>query len=346
MNILLTNTCNRRCTYCFAQERVSLSGDPERPAGPVGPPEHISRESFATAVDFAVRSRIGQIGLLGGEPSLHPEFVSLVRHCHERGLDTKIFSNGLWRDEDVAAFAAFDEASRRRTTVIVNVNEPTRTPPAQARRQRDLMARLGRLCSLSFNISRIDFDPTFLPELVVEHGLKPTIRLGVAEPLAAQPNEHVDVADYAKLAPTLIDLAERCDAHDVSIGFDCGFVLCMFDTRQLGRLVECNARFRSSCGPAVDVGTDLSTWACFPLSTFTRGKLLTDFQDLAELGRYFRREFAPLFRAGALPACRTCKHRRRRQCSGGCAAHVYRRLNPQEEVAIDVPAESLTHPAA
>lgn len=325
MNILLTNQCNRRCAYCFAQERVSFTATQ---ATPQPAPPIISRANFARAISFARRSRLPVVGILGGEPSLHPQMTDLLADAWLAGVRTKVFTNGMWRDDQIEAIGRCNAAALRNLDIVVNVNEPSRTPPHEERAQRELFERLGRNCSLSFNVSRPEFESAFLVDLIEKYSLRRSIRVGVAQPLAQMPNEHVDIADYHTMAPAVLRLALRCDSRDIRLGFDCGFTLCMFTTEQLGQLMLAGARVRSSCGPALDVGTDLSVWACFPLSTFTKGVSLNDFDDARQLSRFFRQEFEPLFSAGALDKCIDCRHRRRRQCTGGCAAHVYRRLNP------------------
>lgn len=325
MNILLTNHCNRKCPYCFAQERVSCTPEGED-AG--GTPDFISVEDFETAIDFAVRSKLETVGLLGGEPSLHPRFTDLLTIAWKKGVHTKTFTNGLWREESILALERMSPERRRMTNFIVNVNEPSRTPEWQQKAQSNLMARIGGICSLSFNISRADFDPLFLVDMIRRYDLRPSIRLGVAQPLARMANEHIEVADYRVMVPTLMRLAELCDEKDVGLGFDCGFTMCMFNAEELGRLQLAGARFRAVCGPAIDIGTDLSAWACFPLSTFSKGERMTDHEDLESLVRFFERKFEPLFKTGAMDECVTCRHRKRGRCSGGCAAHVYRNMDP------------------
>jgi hypothetical protein len=325
MNILVTSECNRKCSYCFAKERISFSSDEEARRHP---PKRISRDDFRLALEFAKRSRLPVVGILGGEPSLHPEFPALLADAWEAGLDTKVFTNALWPEEHLEAVVAARKGRGRRLNVIVNVNEPERSPAGEHEAQARLLARLRGSASLSFNISHPEFDGSFLVRMIDRARIRRGIRVGVAQPLAEIPNEHIDVADYGRMVPSLLRLAEACDRGDVSLGFDCGFRMCMFTAEQLGRLVQSGARFKAACGPAVDVGTDLSAWACFPLSAFSEGVRMTDFETRDALSRHFRRQFARLYRAGAMPECVGCRYRRRGQCAGGCAAHVYRRLNP------------------
>lgn len=325
MNILLTSKCNRKCSYCFAQERISYSTE-NLPAKET--PLFISPENFQTAIEFASKNNIPSVGILGGEPSMHPQFVEFLHAAWELQLHTRIFTNGLWRDTDIAALETLSGDLKNKISIVVNVNGPTRTRAAEQAMQENLLRRLHSLCSLSFNISRADFDPFFLPEMISTYGIRTHIRLGIAQPLAALDNEHIDISEYRTMVPTLLELAERCDEKNIGLGFDCGFIYCMFTEEELGKLIFSGARFKSSCGPAVDVGTDLSAWACFPLSTFATGALLSEFENHDALVGSFRKQFGALFDAGSLPECISCRYRKRNQCSGGCAAHVYRKVNP------------------
>jgi len=65
-NIMLTKRCNLKCPYCFAEEFVNKSGD------------DISIENFKVALDFALTNPHEQIGLIGGEPTLHNNFKEIL----------------------------------------------------------------------------------------------------------------------------------------------------------------------------------------------------------------------------------------------------------------------------
>ena len=73
MNIMLNQVCNLACPYCFANEFVgrsekSLKSDKSQ----------ITEENFRIALDFAIKSRETRLGLIGGEPTLHPKFEEFV----------------------------------------------------------------------------------------------------------------------------------------------------------------------------------------------------------------------------------------------------------------------------
>lgn len=320
MNILITNFCNRRCPYCFAAARVSydsISKEAEQKS------RFISPEDFERALVFAAQSEPA-VGILGGEPSLHPEFAGMIERTWAHGLDAKIFTNGIWSEKTVAAVERLEGRTPRNLRFIVNTNHPDITPEAERKTQQRLFSRLPEHCSLSFNIHSTKQEMDFLVDLIVNQGLSRDIRLGIAAPLAEQASEFIPVSEYPQLAPLIIELARLCDLHNVHLGFDCGFTLCMFTAEQLGLLQLYGADFRANCGPAIDVGTDLSVWACFPLATLSKPASLNQFEDHRQIVNHFEQCFEPLYRTGALTECLDCKHLNRGRCSGGCAAHAYR----------------------
>ena len=77
-NIMMTDVCNLRCPYCFANEFVNKDRN------------EISEEAFDKAVDFIVGDGShSSVGLIGGEPTIHSNFEYLV---------TFMQMNRLWRN--------------------------------------------------------------------------------------------------------------------------------------------------------------------------------------------------------------------------------------------------------
>ena len=291
-------------------------------------PPFIRAEDFRTTLDFAVASGQRVIGILGGEPSTHPQLLDLLRMAWDAGIATKVFTNGLWRRADREAIARLAPEHERLLSLIVNLNHPDDTPPGEQRGQAAFLEATGKHCVLSHNLFRIDTDPAFLVDRVLRHRTRREIRLGIAQPTVGLETTVLDVSQYPKLAPAVIRLVRLCDEHDIRVGFDCGFTLCMFTPEELGVLQLAGARFRSHCGPAIDIGTDLGVFPCFPLSKLVGDERLDAFTDVRQVTDHFRNQFARLYRTGVLEQCRDCHHLRRGRCSGGCAAHVHREFQP------------------
>src|SRR5512141_2870784 len=97
-NLLLTNLCNRECSYCFAVSyRKAASG------------HYLSEDQYQQFLDYLDRSNIDQVRLLGGEPTLHPQFDSLVQSAWGRGKSVIVFSNGFMPERALEALLELPE---------------------------------------------------------------------------------------------------------------------------------------------------------------------------------------------------------------------------------------------
>jgi MoaA/NifB/PqqE/SkfB family radical SAM enzyme len=83
-NVLLTYSCNRTCPYCFAQEVLGRTGPAE--------PLFIPWENLVVVADYLEAAGHRDFAALGGEPTLHPEFVNVYRYVLARGFRFKMFS--------------------------------------------------------------------------------------------------------------------------------------------------------------------------------------------------------------------------------------------------------------
>ena len=86
-NLCITSLCNRSCSrYCFAG--LNVMRRPDQAA-------HMDWTVFCTALDFIQRSTIDSVRILGGEPTLHPQFERMVEEVFSRGLKLTLFSNEM-----------------------------------------------------------------------------------------------------------------------------------------------------------------------------------------------------------------------------------------------------------
>ena len=103
----ITSSCNLECPMCFAS------------SGPGG--KHLSFEECRRAIDrlVAVEGRPEILQLSGGEPTIHPEFLSIWRYSCDQPIDiVMINTNGLRLAHDQALVDALAER-RERTEVYL-----------------------------------------------------------------------------------------------------------------------------------------------------------------------------------------------------------------------------------
>jgi hypothetical protein len=280
----------------------------------------MSLASFDTYLDFHVASHLPQLKLLGGEPTLHPEFLEFLSRAHARDLETLVLTNGLWPSK-VQEWIRSISVADWKLKFLFNVNEPHLQPAAQLAHARESMQLAGKQANCGFNIYRLDFDLQFIADLIDACGLDRTVRLGIASPIAGKENAFVQAEYFAAIGLRLIGQLKRLEQRDVLGWFDCGFPLCMFPEETLGTLILTSRGIQSICDYPIDVGPDLTAWPCFPLSDFENVPI-SDFQDAAAIQAHFRQRLSVFRRNGTLEACQTCKFLNRGQCCGGCVARA------------------------
>lgn len=293
--------------------------------------EGLSWENLMYVADFIAASGERSISILGGEPTLHPHFVDYTLYLVERGFSVMVFTSGIMSERTLedAAHALLPVAWDQ-LRFVCNINDPEQTGTTCAEQQtveRFLSAFGSRTC-VSFNIYRSDFHLDYALGCVNRFGMDRHLRLGLAHPILGTQNAFVPPD---RMEDVFIQLAKYMDIveyHRIHIGFDCGFPMCKVNDDLLVRLMRSSlGGLRFNCGPAVDIGPDLSLWCCFPLSGFHKRSLL-DFNSLQEVQDYYRRfiDMAHVEIAGIYDECDGCQQRDDRICSGGCNAHLLQRI--------------------
>jgi radical SAM protein with 4Fe4S-binding SPASM domain len=311
-NIVITTYCNRRCPYCFALDAMENA-----------PARDMNLRDFVVITDMLVAARRSSVGVLGGEPTLHPQFYEMLWYLVSRGINARVFTNGICSDE------LMDELDhlpyQDRVTFIVNVNFPEIETDTNRVRQAKFIRRFAEICDLGLNIFRADLDPLFLADVAREAGIRNRrIRVGFAQPIAGEGNEFLKLEDYREVARQIVRLAEGVFDLGIMVSLDCGFPLCAFSDEELGRLRRTNANTKFVCDTATDIAPGLTAWSCFPLAKRNRSSIerTTRLQDLEKRFVEMNAELRQQFSQGIFKECETCQYLKQRVCHGGCLAHV------------------------
>ena len=315
-NLLITWQCNRHCTYCFA--RVRADEGPRSQAGDL-----ISLEHLEEAQDFFLRSKISVVGLLGGEPGLHPELAQIVERLLTVGLNVRLFTGGLI-PEQTARYLAGTEPERVR--IVINMPGPgdlgSKSDEDWFWKTMSLLVGRG---AVGYTIRDPQQDLRFLSEAAQTYRMNGSpMRLGLASPCIDDPSPPVlPTSCYPDVARRVLELAEDCARRQATLEFDCGFPRCMFTEVEHERLRALNVHAVFQCSSVVDIGPDLNTWSCFPLKAM--GEIgLRDVQTRDEIITRFRLQQRAYRNFGIYDRCMDCHYKRNGECSGGCLAHVIR----------------------
>jgi MoaA/NifB/PqqE/SkfB family radical SAM enzyme len=313
-NLAISAVCNQNCSYCFTLDHRRRSG-PARSFLPV--------QDLEARLDFLKRSGIGEVRLMGGEPTLHPRFVELVERAGKAGFKIVVFSNGLMPDRALSCLASLPVAE---CTVLVNVNDPAVAGQDVHARRCAAVKRLGGRALLGFNVYRSDFRLDFLLPMIAEAGCRPAVRLGMAQPCLSGDNRYVHPRQYVAVGARIAAFARIAAQSGVTLEFDCGFVRCMFSARDLATLEASAADVDWRCNPILDVDIEGQVIHCYPLSDLG-GLPLTPETDAPALRSAFACRTRPYRQAGVFSECSTCPFKAAGECPGGCLAVTLRRFH-------------------
>ncbi|WP_269581741.1 radical SAM protein [Roseibium sp. Sym1] len=336
MNILLVDTCNLACSYCFLQGSLNTRSRHDGDAG------KMSLAEFRHALDYAreliVAGTKDSANLLGGEPTLHPlfrEFLSLAlspAYSLPGGspLPVNVFTNGIFSPE-MAGFLGSQPCG-----LMININHPSFYKGTQWSRLNDNLQRISslrgeRAFSVSLNLYQPEQDVAFVFEVMSRYDLG-QLRVDFAKPNAAQTNEHISFKDVSAMLPLLETIAERCTENGIDLITDCCVPVCSVDDGQLKRLKDKGIFLSFTCPGAIDVGPGLEVFFCGPLKDVRFGQL-TDYPTGGDLVRKMDDVIDPLrWEVPTCTACETCKWQTLNICQGGCLAFKQRSEGDGQEV--------------
>jgi MoaA/NifB/PqqE/SkfB family radical SAM enzyme len=319
VNILFTNFCNKNCSYCFAKGKLDYSNPKS---------SYISLKNLKTVINFLKKSKQKGVGIIGGEPTLHPQFTEAVKRLLGGGFFFNVFSNGIISKSKVRFLAGIDNS---KFSMLLNINTLESYSKKEWSLINNTMKALHSNISLGFTIYKTDFNPEFMLRLIKKYNLKKHIRLGIAAPIWGHNNQYLPLNAHKTVTPKIVGFAKKCDVLDVSLGFDCGFTLCSFSKQDCGELFYYNARVSAACGPVIDVSPDLRVWRCFATSMIWNRKL-TDFKDLDEVYEFYNKKYRAFRRVGGADKCFKCKYLKRWQCAGGCLGHTLKSFNFEDRL--------------
>lgn len=305
-NIALTNYCNLQCPYCFANSYIEESGK-----------QNITMDQLDTILNFLSGSNIGRIGLIGGEPTLHPHFVEILdkvtAFAERYHTHSVTFTNGIRLGE-------FAKLASEKTRFLVNVNPPE---VIGDRNWNDLVRGMKLLfaCGNTKNVNLgVNLYPG-MPETDFIFDLLKQFRYDQVRVSYVAPTCQFSGADkqtyYTDAKKQFLLFAEKAKNEHVRLRLDCNHVpKCYFTEKELEDLGDTVSGWHSFCTPVVDITPDFRGTACFgaydPVD-------LTPFPTLQDAERYFMIEkMMPRARRNAYGKCAACKQHELDICQGGC----------------------------
>lgn len=317
-NLEIASVCNLGCPYCFAQKYM---GDSEMHVKG----NFISIADYQKHLDFLDRSNIGQVRLIGGEPTLHPDFPLLIQLAQERKKKIAVFSNGLMPQKALQSLSAIHPND---CIVLINTTTTKKNGEFHLREKQhrlSVIRTLGERALLGSTIYTMDFDMSEQLSLINKLGCRKAIRVGLAHPVSVNYESSIHPKQYWFIGQKLFEFAQKAHQLGVQLEFDCGFVRCMFTEEQVKILKSYNTSLGWNCSPVLDIHISGAIIMCFPndgladvqISSSLEAKQVRD-EMIAKTAIYRN--------VGIFPECSECNFKRNRLCSGGGLEHIIKRF--------------------
>jgi sulfatase maturation enzyme AslB (radical SAM superfamily) len=316
-NIVITYQCNLHCPYCFANEFVNKTKT------------NMSFEDFKKAVGFIISYGESRVGLIGGEPLIHPEFETFLSYLISNTSVTKVivFTNGLLIDRFL------DALKHPKVELLINCNSPSQIGNNAYNKLVTNVELLNNIkshdsFSLGLNIYDDCNDYSFIFLLLKKFSLK-EVRISLTVPDFSKIS--TDAYTYYKNhKDKVLRLIQVFLSNNIVPYYDCNTLpLCIWTDEEREYLVSQSDIHKNTfsnisyetfvCNPVIDILPDLNAIRCFGMSETSKVKI-NSFNNIMDLYEYYKNNIdnATKEYPNISNRCSHCIHYVSHNCMGGC----------------------------
>jgi organic radical activating enzyme len=315
MNLIITSKCNKGCSYCFASEFRE------------GTQQNMSFDFFKEILDKTPKDK--EIKLLGGEPTLHPEFELFLEELKKRNRKVVLISNFLFGDKQLSAILNFmdnhklsflanstdlDQSTERIEKFTKNYK--TIYKKLYQRDEENLMA-----CGYTFEREKNYKYYLEYTDFLLKHILKiERLRLSLEFPWKEEEKNKFDFINDKSIGEKFLVMVKKALNIGAKPSIDCIVLPCFFLNKEEYKYVtKFSDKFKTICSTgAWDVFPDGTLSYCYP----TKDALTIDIhkhRNFVAAGEEISIRYKVVESIVDLPeACKECPMRKSMNCAGPC----------------------------
>lgn len=258
-NIAITNYCNLKCPYCFADNMIQEQN------------KNISIENYIKLLYYLIElNNIEQVGIIGGEPTLHPQFKEILietNKCANKNHTLfTLFTNGINLDPFIPFIG-------EHICILINCNEIKNMQKQQIINFNTTLQHLFNIgwfqngkahCGCNLYPDCLDY--YWIWDIVDRYNLR-ELRCSVASPGGQYTKWRQAKNEYfLKMKPIFLNFCKEAQKRKVRLDLDCGHIpICYFNTEELQLIEEvcCRKLNYINCNPILDITPDLKVTPCF-----------------------------------------------------------------------------------
>ena len=305
-NIALLNSCNLQCPYCFANTFIEEKK------------QFITIEQLQKILNFIKDSKPERIGLIGGEPTLHPQFKELLKiiisFCYQNDFPKPIiFTNGI----ELYKYTKF----LSQVGCLININEPEILGNKNWTKLNQSLSQISQIDNIQQNSTiGINLYPNiknlnYIFDIAKQYNYQ-QIRASCVAPACSFANLKKDEY-YNLMKPIFLNFVNLAKKNNITINLDCNIIpICYFTDAEKELILNQCTDFHSWCEPVIDITPDFRATSCFGVYNPIN---LENFQNLQEVSRYMLlHEMYEKTLKNDMEKCKTCKSFLNLSCQGGC----------------------------
>ena len=322
MFIHLTDFCNQNCPFCFAREEMTKSVQ-----------KKLELEDYKKIALKAKRFGAKFLQLLGGEPTLHPQFGEILAFTMRHFILVKIFTNGIFPIKVIEAI----EKYAPRVNLVFNLSTPGFTFQPKIREL--VLNNIDRLADN--NIVTLSVIDAFQTPAIIKNSLslippelikKTLMKLNFISPQAGDVNM-LKIEDFPNVGANIVKIVRYLKkvGPPRQIRINKMFRPCMFSKSQRAFLDKEKLNFiyqNTTCHfedikkEGFHITSDKITFKCYPLSTVDLLNHDIKSMDMKKTYDYYQQKQHDYGHNYILPYCRQCPFfgLESGQCSGPCMA--------------------------
>lgn len=318
-NIMLNDVCNLQCSYCFANDLIKRNE------------KNISMSNFIAAVDFILTSKTEErIGIIGGEPTLHPEFSKILQYLidNEKVNEVIIFTNGILIDK------YYNHLSDPKFFLLINCNSQKDIGVDNYENLKRNIRKLNEeykmkeRITLGLNIYEGMNNPEFIFDLLEENNFD-KLRISIAAPNFEIEEEFDQLSYYESLKGITMEIVFTALEKGIQPFFDCNQLpMCLITNEERKKMLMLKRgnisnvlSLKSVCEPVIDISPNLSAVRCMGLSDFLTVNI-GDFNSLDDLRDFFVYSIDDYKNIVSKDKkCKECYYNKIKRCSSGCLCY-------------------------
>lgn len=318
ISLIINSKCNQKCKYCFAYDTLHDNNN------------IMSLDTIRQVIDFQLKANDPMlkysIGIVGGEPTLHPQFQDIIdiltNHYHTNHICSVIFTNGTRLHE-------YDIDNDAGIRGLINVNHPDMVGAGSYNNtfhsiRKYIYNKENPLFTIGTNIYPGLTDYSFIFDIAKQNNIS-EIRAAVVCPDGEFKNLRNNREEYfEKSIKPFIAFCEQAIKNDVKINMDCCKIPACYFTEAQKDIVKkaciiyscISGHFEPVCLPHIDIHPDLSVTHCFirPENIY-----MNDFETPDLLNNYiYNNWIIPMRKGMKYGRCASCSSFEYNTCIGGC----------------------------